>query len=164
MIQNSLRRLTIPYLLVLIFTLGSGSCEKVENNYDERLIGRYAGQKHGMSCYPINSDTAISACSESTTYQELLINKTQVRNHFAAVYDTNVYLGVTYYTIDTFEITNYGEYPDGGIDASGEYVGSNRKRTGTIHFMNDTLLISCHELDGASSSLSFNFKGLKKKL
>lgn len=101
---------------------------KSRNNYDERLIGRYAGQKHGMSCYPINSDTAISACSESRTFQELLINETQVRNHFAAVYDTNVYLDTTYYTIDTFEITNYGEY-----------VGRNRKRTGTIHFMNDTL-------------------------
>jgi hypothetical protein len=163
MTQKSLRRITIPYFLVLIMTLGFGSCEKFENSYGERLVGRYAGQKHGMSCYPINSDTAISACSESTTYKELLIHKTQIRNHFAAVYDTIVHLGITYYTIDTFEITNYGEYPDGGIGASGEYVGSNRKRTGTIHFMKDTLIISCHELDGASSSFSFNFKGVKKE-
>ena len=47
-----------------------------------------------------------------------------------------------------------------GVD--GTYAGINPRRYGSIYFISDTVHISCIEQDGAASSFSFDYTGIKK--
>lgn len=152
----------IILFLVPIIAIGFGSCELLEDDFGNRIEGRYSGTRHSSFCYPVMSDTAISACADTTMGREILVTRTDIKNHFAVIYDTTVYLGETYLTSDTFELSNYDEFSDLELGLNGDYAGNNPRRHGSIYFISDTVHISCIEQDGAASSFSFNYMGIKK--
>ena len=139
----------LPFLSCLI-TLVSGSCEVFEFNAGKQVDGKYTGLKHYKYCYPIDSDTAISACSESWREMEVLVERTKTKNQVVIEYDSNS---------DLFLLDEYGESPDGSFCAKGSYAGDNSKRWGHVSFTGDSLDLWLHELDGAASSGTLEFSG-----